>query len=304
MKIAPYIRSFLVMTLLCCASLSPAQELNCNITINTDQIQGTANKQIFEQLRKSVFEFMNQTKWTQDVFTSQERIDCSILIIVKQIVNTDEYTGSIQVQSTRPVYNSSFRTPVLNVEDENFDFKFQQFSTLDFNLNSFQNNLTQVLAYYAYVILAVDYDTFQLLGGAPFWQKAQTIVNNAQSAPEKGWHSNESNKNRYWLVENTLSPVFQPIRECMYQYCYNGLDIMYDKTDEGRANILKSLDLLKKVYAARPASFNMQLFFNAKTDELVNIFKGAQPDEKEKAREALMSVDPANTTKYLKIGAQ
>lgn len=278
-----------------------AQELNCNITINTDQIQGTAEKQIFEQLRKSVFEFMNNTKWTSDIFTAQEKIDCSILIIIKQKVSNEDYSASIQVQSTRPVFKSSYRTPVFNMEDENFEFRFQQFTTLDFNINSFQNNLTQVLAFYAYVILAVDYDTFSSLGGTPYWQKAQTIVNNAQSANEKGWRSNDGNKNRYWLIENTLQPVFQGIRDCMFQYCYLGLDIMHEKTEEGRANILKALDLLKPVYQARPASFNMQLFFNAKTDELVNIFKGAQPDEKEKARDVLMTVDPANTTKYLKI---
>lgn len=286
------------------AAMLRSQELNCNITINTDQIQGTAEKQIFEQMRKSVFEFMNNTKWTSDVFNAQEKIDCSILIIIKQKVSTEDYSASIQVQSTRPVFNSSYRTPVLNIEDENFDFRFQQFTTLDFNINSFQNNLTQVLAFYAYVILAVDYDTFSPLGGTPYWQKAQTIVNNAQSASEKGWRSSDGNKNRYWLIENTLQPVFKGIRDCMYEYCFLGLDIMYDKTDEGRANILKSLNLLKPVYAARPASFNMQLFFNAKTDELVNIFKGAQPDEKEKARETLMNVDPANTTKYLKIAGQ
>lgn len=283
---------------------SHAQELSCNITINTDQIQGTAEKQIFEQLRKTVYEFMNNTKWTSDIFNAQEKIDCSILIIIKQKVSNEDYTATIQVQSTRPVFNSSYRTPVLNIEDENFDFRFQQFTTLDFNINSFQNNLTQVLAFYAYVILAVDYDTFSPLGGTANWQKAQTIVNNAQSASEKGWRSNEGDKNRYWLIENTLQPVFKGIRDCMYEYCFLGLDIMHDKTDEGRANILKSLNLLKPVYASRPASFNMQLFFNAKADELVNIFKGAQPDEKEKARETLMNVDPANTTKYLKIAGQ
>jgi hypothetical protein len=278
-----------------------AQELNCNITINTDQIQGTAEKQIMEQLKKSVFEFMNNTKWTNDVFNANEKIDCSVLIIIYGKPGADDYQAKIQVQSTRPVYKSSYRTPVFNMEDENFDFRFQQFTALDFNINAFQNNLTQVLAFYAYVILAVDYDTFSPLGGQQYWQKAQTIVNNAQTASEKGWRSNEGNKNRYWLIENTMQPVFQGIRDCMYQYCFTGLDIMWEKPDEGRGNILKSLDLLKKVYTSRPASFNMQLFFNAKADELVNIFKGALPDEKEKAREALMSVDPANTTKYMKI---
>ncbi len=278
-----------------------AQELNCQITINRDQIQGTVEKQVIDQLQKSVFEFMNNTKWTSETFTSQEKINCSVLIILKQKADPDGYSASIQVQAERPVYKSAFNTPVFNFEDDNFNFRFAQFTTLDFNINSYQNNLTSVLAYYAYVILAIDYDSFSPLGGTPYWQKAQTIVNNAQSSGEKGWVSSESNKNRYWLIENTLQPVFLGIRNCLFQYCHNGLDIMWEKVEDGRANILTALDLLKPVYAARPASFNMQLFFNAKTDELVNIFKGGTPEEKTKAVETLMLVDPARTTKYLKI---
>lgn len=295
---------FLIPVLFFVFGVTKAQELNCNITINTDQIQGTAEKQIFEQLKKTVFEFMNNKQWTNDIYGPQEKIDCQILIIIKEKLSTEDYRASIQVQSTRPVYKSSFRTPVFNFEDDNFEFKFQQFTTLDFNINSFQNNLTSVLAFYAYVILAVDYDSFSPLGGTQYWQKAQTIVNNAQGANEKGWRSNESNKNRYWLIENTLQPTYQGIRDCLYQYCYNGLDIMWDKADDGRANILKALDLLKPVYAARPASFNMQLFFNAKVDEVVNIFKGGLPEEKTKALETLMYVDPSRTTKYMKITGQ
>jgi hypothetical protein len=294
----------LIILFLFAACFAHAQELNCQVTINTDQIQGTAEKQIMDQLKKSIFEFMNNRQWTGDVFSVQEKIDCSLLIIIKQKTSDNSYSGSIQVESRRPVYKSSYYTPIFNYEDDNFEFTFQQFSTLDFNLNSFQNNLTSVLAYYAYVIIAADYDTFSPLGGQQYWKQAQQVVNNAQTAAEKGWRSNESNKNRYWLVENTLQPVYQGIRDCMFQYNFNGLDIMNEKSDEGRANILKSLDLLKPVYAARPASFNMQLLFNAKADEVVNIFKGGLPDEKDKAYEVLTYVDPARTTKYLKIKQQ
>ncbi|MBA3663592.1 MAG: DUF4835 family protein [Bacteroidetes bacterium] len=284
-------------------SVSFSQELNCQVNINTDQIQGTTEKQIFEQLKKSIFEFMNNKKWTNDVFSSQERIDCSILIVIQQKLSSDDYQATIQVQSRRPVYKSSYYTPIFNYEDDNFVFQYQQFTTLDFNETTFQNNLTSVLAFYAYVILAVDYDSFSPLGGTALWQKAQTILNNAQSAPSefKGWRSNESNKNRYWLIENTLQPVFQGIRDCLYQYSIKGLDIMNEKPEEGRTNVMKALELLKPVYAARPASFNMQLFFNAKRDELINIFKSALPEEKTKITDLLMQVDPANTTKYMKI---
>lgn len=278
-----------------------SQELNCQVTINNSQIQGTVEKQIFDQLQKSIFEFMNNTKWTKDNFSFIERIDCSVLIIIKSKISEDEYSASIQVQSRRPVYKSSYFTQVFNFEDDNFQFKFQQFSQLDFQITTFQNNLTSVLAYYAYVILATDYDTFSPLGGTLYWQNAQLIVNNAQTASEKGWRSGENSRNRYWLVENTLQPLFQGIRDCMYQMTKNGMDIMWEKTEDGRANILKALELLKPVYAARPASFNMQLFFNSKADEMVKVFMTATPEEKTKATEILMLLDPANTTKYLKI---
>ncbi|MBI2723069.1 MAG: DUF4835 family protein [Bacteroidetes bacterium] len=299
MKLKLLILSFIIG---CCFS-SQGQELNCQVTINTDQIQGTTEKQIFEQMKKSVLEFMNNTKWSNDVFTSQERIDCSILIIIQQKISNEDYSASIQVQSRRPVYKSSYFTPVLNIDDDNFMFRYDQFTPLEFNQTTFQNNLTSVLAFYAYVILAVDYDSFAPLGGTVYWQKAQTILNNAQSAPSefKGWRSNEGNKNRYWLVENTLQPVFQGLRDCLYQYSINGLDIMFDRPEEGRANVMKALELLKGVYAARPASFNMQIFFNAKRDELINIFKSSVPEEKEKITELLTQIDPANTTRYAKI---
>jgi hypothetical protein len=278
-----------------------AQELNCQININTSQVQGTANRQIFDQLQKVIYEFMNNTKWTNEVFTNQEKIECSFFITIKEMIGTDEYTGTIQVQSRRPVYKSAYYTQILNIEDDNFQFRFQQFSQLEFNINTFQNNLTSVLAYYAYVVIATDYDSFALEGGTPYWQRAQMIVNNAQNTPELGWKSSQNQRNRYWLVENTLQPVFKGVRECMYSYSRNGLDIMYESADNGRAAILKSLDLLKPVYAARPASYIMQVFFNAKRDEIINIFQGAPPEEKNKVIETLMTVDPAGTTKYAKI---
>ncbi|MBA3682498.1 MAG: DUF4835 family protein [Bacteroidetes bacterium] len=291
---------FIIVALFCKLNFF-AQELNCQVKINYTQLQGTANKQIFEQLEKAIFEFMNNKKWTKEIYTTNERIDCSVFINIKEAIGADDFSASIQVQSRRPIYKTSIFTQMFNFEDDDFVFKFQQFSQLEFNETTFQNNLTSVLAFYAYVILAEDADSFSLLGGTEHWQKAQLIVNNAQTAAEKGWRNSEGNRNRYWIVENQLQPVFKGIRECHYEYCRNGLDIMFEKTDEGRANILKSLDLLKPVYQARPASFNMQLFFNAKKDELINIFKGGLPEEKNTSVETLMLLDPANTTRYLKI---
>ena len=278
-----------------------AQELNCQVSIVSTQVQGTAETQIFDQLQKSITDFMNNTKWTKDNYTSTERIVCSILINVTSKTSADEYTGTIQVQSNRPVFKSSYTSPLVNYTDKNFAFKYQQFQQLEFNINSFQNNLTSVLAFYAYVIIANDYDTFSNLGGTEYYQKAQLIVSNAQSASETGWKSFETNKNRYWITENALQPVFQPIRECLYKYHRLGLDIMNEKPDEGRKEILKSTDLLLNVYKDRPASYIMELFFNAKADEIINIFSKGQSDEKTKIVETLTTVDPANTTKWYKI---
>lgn len=278
-----------------------SQELNCQVSVVSVQVQGTTEKQIFEQLQKSIFEFMNNTRWTKDNFTVNERIDCSVLINVTQKLSADDYMATIQIQSRRPVYKSSYFSPTVNYIDESFVFKYQQFQQLEFNLNTFQNNITSVLAYYAYIIIGNDYDTYSNLGGTEYFQKAQLIVTNAQSAAESGWKSFESQKNRYWIVENALQPVFQPIRECMYKYHRLGLDIMFDKADDGRKEILKSIDLLSGVYKNRPASFAMELFFDAKVTEVVNIFSKGNPDEKTKAVEILTTVDPANSNKYFKI---
>lgn len=291
---------FLILLLLFLNQKFFAQELNCQVVINSEQIQGSTNKQIFDQLQKAIFEFMNNTKWTNDSYNPNEKIDCSVLIIVSQSLGSDEYSGKIQVQSRRPVYKSSYYTQTLNIEDENLLFKFQQFTQLQFNLNVFADNLTSILAFYAYAIIATDNDSFSPLGGTAYWQKAQIIVQNAQSTGDAGWDPSKSQKNRYWLAENTLQPVFKGIRDCMYQYCHS-LDIMNEDVEKGRAELLQSLDLLKPVYSSRPASFPMQVFFNAKRDEIINIFKGALPEEKTKAIETLTLVDPAGTTKYSKI---
>lgn len=294
-------RYSLILFFLFTVKLISAQELNCQVTVNSNQVQGTQEKVIFDQMQKSIYEFMNNTKWTRDNYTTNERIDCSILINVTSKLSADDYKASIQIQSRRPTFKSSYNTPVFNYMDENFTFKYGQFQQLEFNINTFSNNLTSVLAFYAYIIIANDYDTFSNLGGTEHYQKAQTIVSNAQSASETGWKSFESDKNRYWIVENALQPVFQPIRECLYRYHRTGLDLMNDKPDDGRKAILNSTDLLLKVYSDRPASFIMELFFNAKADELVNIFSKALPDEKNKIVETLSRVNPTNTNKYSKI---
>jgi hypothetical protein len=276
-----------------------SQEINCQLTVVSQQVQGTQEKQIFDQLKNALTEFINNNKWTKDNFEPIEKIECSMLINITQKNDIGDYNATIQVQARRPVYKSTYFTPTLNIMDENFHIIYQQFTQLQFNLNNFETNLTSVIAYYINIILAIDYDTFSLYGGTEFWNRAQIIASNAQSFGEKGWSPSEpGQKNRYWFVDNQLQPAFQGIREFMYKYHRLGLDIMYEKPEEGRANILSAMEALVKVYQVRPASFNMQVLMNTKRDEIIKIFKEATPEEKQKAIEILTTIDPANASKY------
>ena len=277
-----------------------AQELNCQINVMAPQIQNV-DKKVFETLQQSIFEFMNNTKWTTDKYLNQERIECSVTITINERVSNDEYKGSIQVTSRRPVFQTSYNSPTLNFNDDNFQFKYIEYQPLEFSENGSNPNLTAVLAYYAYIILGVDYDSFSLYGGAPYFARAQTIVNNMQNAREAGWRAFESTKNRYWLSENMTNPVFKPYHEMFYQYHLKGLDMKKKKKDDGLSQISESLDLLMSVHKEKPGSLLLQSLFYAKADEIVNIYSGAYPDQKVKVSNLLNEIDPANGTKYSKI---
>lgn len=280
---------------------SLGQELNCTVQVLAPQVAGTTDKRVFETMQTTIFEFMNNTKWTKDIFLFDERIECSMLINIQEKLSTDEYRATIQVQSRRPVYKSSYNSVLLNHADEDFQIRYLEFQALEYNENTFLSNLTSVLSYYAYMIIGLDYDSYALNGGTPYFQKAQTIVANAQNAPEKGWKPFEGNKNRYWLVENLLNPVFAPLREVTYRYHRLGLDVMVADREGGRKVITDCLDLLQRVHNDRPLSYNMQVYFYAKADELVNVFSNALPVEKNKAITVLNNIDPGNSTKYQKI---
>ncbi|HTF06360.1 MAG TPA: DUF4835 family protein [Bacteroidia bacterium] len=277
------------------------QELNCQVQVVSPQIQGTTEKRIFDNLQKAVFEFLNNTKWTTDIFSIEERISCSMFINITEKLSTDEYKATVQIQSTRAVYKSSYNTVLLNHNDADFQFRYVEFQPLDFSMNTFNSNLTSVMAFYAYTIIAMDYDSYSLNGGTPWWQKAQTIVSNAQNAIEKGWKSMESTKNRYWLVENMLQPTFVPMRECMYKYHRLGFDLMYSDVAAGRAVVLEALQGLEAIHNQRPLSFPMQMFFNAKSDEIVKLFTGGLQEEKAKVVPLLQKIDPGHGIVYQNI---
>ncbi|MCB2195150.1 MAG: DUF4835 family protein [Bacteroidetes bacterium] len=278
-----------------------SQELRCNIQVNSSQIQGT-NKQVFQTLQTAIYEFMNNTAWTNHVYANEERIECNIMITL-QDHSGDEFTGSIQVQSRRPVFNTSYNTTVLNYKDDNLKFNYVEFEPLEFSLNEHRSNLTSVLAYYAYVIIGLDYDTFSLMGGTEFFQKAERIVNNAQNAPESGWKAFESRRNRYWLIENILNDRYKGIREFLYRYHRLGLDVMESKEAQGRAVIAESLELLQKIYRQKPDPylFFYDLILNAKSDELVNVFSESFMAEADRAYNILVEIDPTRSDKYKKI---
>jgi hypothetical protein len=282
-------------------SSASAQELICQVQVVSPQIQGTTERRIFDNLQKAIYEFLNNTKWTNDVFSPDEKISCSFFINVTEKTSNDEYKATLQIQSTRQAYKTSYNSVLLNHNDQNFQFKYVEFQPFDFTINQHTTNLTSVLAYYAYVIIALDYDSFAPNGGTPFWQKAQTIVANAQNAPERGWRSQEDNKNRYWLVENMLQPLFSPIRSCIYKYHRLGLDLMYSDVTGGRAAILDALLPLEQIHSQRPLSFPMQVFFNAKSDEVVKLFSQGLPEEKSKIVPLLQKIDPGNGIKYQRI---
>jgi len=284
-----------------CLKFASAQELRCNISISAQKIQG-ANKSVFETMQSDLYEFMNNRKWTDQKFAMDERIACNIFINLDEQISSDEFKGSIQVQLRRPVFNSSFETILLNIKDNDFQAKYVEFQTLEFNETSNKDNLTNILAYYAYIILGMDYDSFSPEGGTEFFQKALSIVNNSQNAPEKGWKAFESDRNRYWLVENILNKTYSGFRSCIYQYHRLGLDLMSDKTPEGRAVIAESLKSIQKVFRSRPSLYILRVFFDAKADELVNIFSGNSfPDERNRVSTILNECDPSNGSKYEKI---
>jgi len=281
-----------------------AQELKCNVQIVTQKIQGT-NKKIFKTLQRAIVEFMNNHKWTNHVYDNDERIECNLLINLSEEISSDEFKGTIQVQARRPIYNSSYNTVMFNYLDNDFHFRYIEYEPLVFNETAYVSSLTSILAYYAYIILGLDYDSFSFEGGTEFFQKAEIIVQNAQNAREKGWKAFESRRynNRYWLVENIMNEKFNPVREFLYKYHRLGLDLMDSKVNEGRAEIAESLKLLQKVYREKPDPFMhlLQVIYNAKADEFVNIFSESYTDEKNRVFEVLKEIDPANTAKYQKM---
>jgi hypothetical protein len=285
------------IVLISAADVVRGQELRCMVQVVAPGIQGT-NRGVFETLQTSIMEFMNGQRWTDHVFKQEERIECNILINIREVIGSDEFKGTMQIQARRPVHNSSYSSPLINYMDQNIHFRYVEFEPLNFNPTNIESNLIAILAYYAYVVIGYDYDSFSSRGGTPYFQRAEQIVSISQNARESGWRSFESTRNRYWLVENLLNEQHTPLRNLYYQYHRRGLDVMADKPDEGRSAIVSSLEQLQRVYRQRPNSFALAFFFDAKTEELLNVLSNSPSMEKGRAVNLLTEVDPTNSEKY------
>lgn len=274
-----------------------AQELKCDIRVNSNQVAGT-DKSVFENLQTALYEFINNTKWTNINFKTNEKIECSIAIIIKDRTDSNNFSGELNMALRRPCYKASYTTPMLNYVDQKFTFEYTDGQPLDFSLNTHMSDLTSTMAFYVYMILGLDFDSFSLNGGAPYFEAAQQVVNNAQNSSQVGWKAFDGNKNRYWMAENMTNSSYAPLHQFLYEYHRLGLDVMSEKPDEGRAAILKSLGYLQTVHNSYPTCFFLQLIVEAKRDEIIKVFNQGSQMEKTQAVNIMKEIDPAQSSSY------
>jgi len=275
------------------------QELNCSVKINFERITD-ANPQIFKTLEKSLNDFVNNTRWTARNFDNNERIDCSMFINVSAY-NSNAFTATLQVQSSRPIFNSTYSSPIFNYNDKDFNFRYTEGENLYYNPNSFDSNLVAMIAFYANIIVGLDADSFQKNNGTTYYQTAQSMVSLAQGGGYKGWSQQDGNQNRYFLANDLLSNTFTPFRESLYEYHYGALDQMADNQKLGKEKIIVALKTLAKVQSVRPNAFLTRVFFDAKSDEIVSMFSGGPMVPITELMELLNRVSPLNSSKWGKI---
>lgn len=279
--------------------IAQAQELNCTVTVNADKIGGT-NTQVFKTLEKSLNDFINKRNWTNQVYKNNERINCSMFISVTEF-NSNQFSATIQVQSSRPAFNSTYSSPVFNYNDKDFSFDYIEFQNLTFNPSSFDSNLISVIAFYSYMIIAVDADTFSLKGGDQYYALAQEVVNVAQAAGYKGWSQNDGNQNRYFLSSDLFSDTYGAFREAMFMYHYQGIDIMNKDLKSAKEKIKDAIIKLAELHKVRPNAFLTRVFFDAKSDEIVSIFTGGPKIPIVDLVDTLNRVSPLNSAKWTQI---
>ncbi len=284
------------------ACAANAQELKCSVSVSSASVQGT-NKQIFENMRNALNDFMSAQIWPSASFKSDERFECSFNFNITEQVSSNEFKGTLTVQHRRPVYNSAYTTTMLNLQDNDIQFRYNEGQPLSYNPSSYDSdNLVPLLAFYSYVILGMDYDSFSLNGGSEYYKQAETIVNQAQTSQYLGWKSYDGTQNRYWLINNVLDENHKTFRTQVYNYHRKGLDQMSESVETGRTAIYSAMEELQKVkQRSSRNAYMLSLFFTAKSDEIVNIFSESPATEKTKIVEILSNADPGNITKYQKI---
>jgi len=279
-----------------------AQDVDCQITVSAPQVGGT-DRNVYQTLQQSLYEFVNSRKWTNRTFRMEERVPMTMIITISERLGSEDFKATLNLVLSRPVLNSAYNSILFNYIEKDFQFRYVEHQPLDFSEGTYSSNLTSTIAFYINMFLGMEFDSFSNMGGTAYYEKAQSIVNAAQNAAESGWKGFESDKNRYWLAENYLNPSNNSIRSFLYKFHRLGLDQMYDKVDLGRSAITQSLDDLKSIYDSKPNLMALQLILDAKRDEFVNIYSDQRvaPMDKVSIQNLLKEIDPANTSKYSAI---
>lgn len=280
-------------------AIANAQQLNCTVQVNSDKIAST-NNQIFKNLEKSISEFVNKTDWTGEEYKQNEKINCSMVIILNSY-DSNQFAGTIQIESSRPIFDSSYSSPIFNYNDKDFSFRYIEFENLNFNPSTFDSNLVSVLAFYSYMILGFDGDSYAVNGGKAWFDTAQQIVTVAQQSGYKGWSQTDGNQNRYFLINDLLSGTFDAYRQAMYLYHREGLDNMSKDLKTSKDKILESINTLSGIYRVRPNAFLTRVFFDAKVDEIVSILSGGPKVSMSQTIDMLNKLSPLNSSKWATI---
>jgi hypothetical protein len=274
-----------------------AQEFNCQVSVIAPQV-ANAQPGVFRSMETAIKEFFQTRRFSNRNYAPEERLDINLLLTINSQVEQTRYEGSLQVIYARPVYGTDYSTPIIDLVDVDVQFNFLENTQIEFTPERHLNNLSSILGFYAYFILGMDADTFSPMGGTEYYNLAQDVVNNAQNTAESGWKAFENQRNRYWLMDNQVQAVFRPFRELLYDYHRLGMDTMTEDAADSRRVIATGIEKLKSVHQAKPASYNLQVFFNAKYNELVEIYKPADPTEKTKLFNTLQIIDPGHISQY------
>lgn len=292
-------RKIFLFFLLLNISFFQGQDLNCEITIDARQT-GQENLQVFKSLENQLYEFINNNSWTGRSIRPNEKINCTMFLNISSMDN-DSFNGTLQIQASRPVYNSSYFSPVYNFNDKNFNFRYQEYQNLNFNPNQFENNLVSIITFHIYILLGIDADSFALNGGTDYFEVAREILDYSQNQGYKGWASTDGLQSRYFLIDNILSPTYKEYREVMYSYHLRGLDKMANEPKMSKTILIEQMNALNIMHRRRPNSFLMRVFFDTKSEEIFEIFKDGPKVSTSNLISILNRISPNNSEKWRNI---